>query len=165
MGRHDPSGLWLRGRVHNDRAAVDVPVGILATLLHGLRPVNKDIGPGGYRGFNEDSLPAEVTDHELAFPPGHGSALMDHPGPPPRMPQIVQYLLTGTPVCTPNTIRPVKFALMNRLAERLAWCLVLGIVALLVLAAWWFAGALGLWWAVGIYAAVLGGAYVAFRCI
>lgn len=165
VGRRDSAGQWLRGQVHNDRAAVDVPVGILATFLHGLRPFNSDIGPGGYRGFSEDSLPAEVSDHELAFPPGHGSALMDHPGQPPRMPQIVNYLLTGTPVCTPDTVRPAKFALMNRLVERLAWFLVFVVVALLVLAAWWLAGILGLWWAVGIYAAVLGGAYVALRSI
>lgn len=165
VGRHDSTGLWLRGRVHNDRAAVDVPVGILATFLHGLHPFNKDIGPGGYRGFSEDSLPAEVSDHELAFPPGHGSALMDHPGQPPRMPQIVHYLRSGVPACTPDTVRPAKFALMNRLVERLAWFLVLLIVVLLLLAGWWLATVLGLWWAMGIYAAVLGGAYVALRCI
>lgn len=165
VGWRTPNGRWHPGKVHNDRAAIDVPVGILATFLHGLRPFNQDIGPGGYRGFSEVNLPAEVSDHAQAFPPGHGSALMDHEGYPPRMAQIATFLATGNVEDDPQYTRPVGFSRWSRAIQRLAWFLVLLVIAVLVVVFFLLSGIIGLTLASVIYAVVLATVYVLLRVL
>lgn len=165
IGWSRPDGDWQAGKVHNDRASVDVPVGILCAFLRGLWPFNQDIGTGGFRGFNEEGLPTQVSDHARAFPPGHGSALLDHPGYPPRMPQIASFLKDGSVEVEPLDSRSTRFSTFSRAAQLLAWPVVLGVGVVLYILFIALMGSIGLALTVVIYAAVLATVYVLLRII
>ena len=169
IGYYD-GGQWQPGRVHNDQARVDVPVGILA---NGLRVLGyRDIGAGGFRGF-EGVNSTGVSYHPLhTFPKGHGAALMNHvgrkhnlPDYPARMPQIAAFLTDGTPCPEPKDTRSKGFAFLSRIAGLIIVVALLLILGLLALGFWGLLGWLGLIPAIAIYAIALILIYIGLRTV
>lgn len=161
IGGYTAEGGWRPGKVHNDRARVDVPVGILA---NGLRLLGyRDIGAGGYRGF-EGVTASGVTYHRAAFPKGHGAALVDHDGYPERMPEIARFLVDGE-VCTePQEPASRGFSYLSRIAWFVVLVGLIVIVGLLGAGTWLLSLAIGAW-ALLVLAVVLLLIYVGLRSV
>ena len=88
---NDGTRRWRDGAVHNERARTDVPVGVLAAFLAGLKPFNRDVGPGGTVGFvNAESI---VSQDDMMYPGGHSAALGTTN--PQRREEIATFLKKG----------------------------------------------------------------------
>lgn len=161
IGSYSNSGEWQEGRVHNDQARVDVPVGILA---NGLRVLGyRDIGAGGFRGF-EGVTAGDVSSHNARFPKGHGAALMDHDGYPARMPEIARFLESGQPCSEPHQSISPGFSRMSRVAWLIVLTALVVILAILGVGTWLLSLSIGAW-SLLVLAAVLLLAYVALRSV
>ncbi|MGO4690172.1 esterase/lipase family protein [Glaciibacter sp. 2TAF33] len=142
IGHYGADGLWEKGDVHNDQAQRDYPVGILA---NGLRLLGyRDIGPGGYRGFEGNSA-SGVTFHRTSFPRGHGAALMQHEHYPPRMHELARFLSTGQVCSEPHEPIDKTFAFWSRNAKVIIFIALLLIAIVLAGATWWLSLAIGPW--------------------
>ena len=95
-------------RLRNDRAAKDVPVGIICPAICGR---GNDIGPGGVTGFLDDH---ERKREVRYFAGGHGAALADDQ----NLDGVVEYALTGA-ATEPDVLVPGSkgFAFAGRLAR------------------------------------------------
>ena len=121
------------GRIRNDRAARDIPVGILCAALRGLGM--RDVGTAGVDGFHEwdDDAKTEI----YYYPGGHSAALTAD-----NLPRLVSFVLDGdviAPTALPRT-PPAGFSFFSRAAPRLARLLVVlgvaAIAAFLLLGPW-----------------------------
>jgi len=160
IGCFDENGQWQQGDVHNDRAAKDGPVGILAAILHGMWPFNQDIGSAGSRGFTNAPI---VTDHPLTWKGGHAGALGEHEGYGTRMDQIANFLSGEDPSCEPQKKRPFWFRFVSMFLQAIAW----GIVAVMVWGLYSLFGVAAAGWGVEIATVVYVGVavllYILFR--
>ena len=105
-------------RIRNDRAARDIPVGVLCAGLRGLGM--RDVGTAGVDGFHEwdDDAKSEV----YYYPGGHSAALSVD-----NLPRLVTFMLDGTvlePAALPRT-PPAGFSFLSRAAPTLARLLVI----------------------------------------
>ena len=90
----------------NHRAASDMPVGLLCSLLRGC--FMSDIGTAGFNGF----LPGDLRREVFYYKGGHGSALKDTK----NLAELIRYtLLGGTPTyaVTPD-LQPGVMSLLSR---------------------------------------------------
>ncbi|WP_405958492.1 hypothetical protein [Streptomyces phaeochromogenes] len=113
------------GHIRNDRAASDIPVGILCAGLRGLRM--RDVGTGGVDGFYgyDDDAKTEVFYH----PGGHSAALTEA-----NLPGLARYVLHGTVAPPPGGLlrgTSAGFGLLSRAAGPLFILLVLAVLAAL----------------------------------
>lgn len=159
IGYH-ANDAWHDGQVHNDRARKDYPVGLLANGMRGL--FFRDVGAAGVRGF-EGVQALNVTDHHHTFPKGHAAALNDHPGYPPRMPEIANYLTHGVICPEPLDHTSKPFAWLSRAAPYLMLILAAALLCGLVLGFLTLLGTAGPAVALAIYLAVLVTVFVALR--
>ncbi|GIF50740.1 hypothetical protein DFJ67_1850 [Asanoa ferruginea] len=120
-------------RIRNDRAARDIPVGVLCAGLRGLGM--RDVGTAGVDGFHEwdDDAKSEV----YYYPGGHSDAL--NAG---NLPRLVTFVLDGTVLkqdALPRT-PSAGFAFLSRAAPTLARLLVIlgaaAIAAFVALGPW-----------------------------
>jgi hypothetical protein len=110
------------GHLRNDRAARDVPVGILCAGLRGLGM--RDVGTGGVEGFYlyDDDAKTEV----YYYPGGHSAALTHD-----NLPRLARYVLEGALEKPPQLVRTPSagFGIVSRLAAPLFFVLALAILA------------------------------------
>jgi pimeloyl-ACP methyl ester carboxylesterase len=104
-------------RIRNDRAARDIPVGILCAGLRSLGM--RDVGTAGVDGFYrwDDRAKTEIYYH----PGGHGAALA-----PDNLPRLVTFILDGDvlqPAGLSRTPSP-GFSFLSRATPVFAWLLV-----------------------------------------
>ena len=93
LNMKDGTRRWRQGTVHNERARMDIPVGVLAAFLSGLKPFNRDVGPGGTVGFvNAESI---VSQDPMRYPGGHSAALST--SSQVRRAEIATFLKDGKP--------------------------------------------------------------------
>jgi alpha-beta hydrolase superfamily lysophospholipase len=130
--------------LRNDRAARDVPVGVLCSALRGL--LMRDVGTGGVDGFRwEDPIKTET----YYYKGGHGAALTHD-----NLPRLAAFVMDGANG-QPNDLVPEPssgFSMLSRAAPHLARLLTVVLLAGAVALA-----AFGPW-AVLVNAAVLIGA-------
>lgn len=156
---------WLEGRVHNDRARIDVPVGVLCSLLRALGM--RDIGTAGYDGFT--SKPGNmIVDHSRALTGGHGAAFKTQvrrrdatatgAGEPETADQrfelIARFLKGGESTDNPVYAQSRPFRLLSRFVGQpvVAWLLLLAPPTSL---GWYLVAATGWPMAVMIFAGIL----------
>ena len=97
LNMKDGTRRWRQGTVHNERARMDVPVGVLAAFLSGLKPFNRDVGPGGTVGFvNAESI---VSQDPMRYAGGHAAALSTSSRV--RRAEIATFLKDGKPAHLP----------------------------------------------------------------
>jgi hypothetical protein len=120
----------IRDVVHSDRATKDLPVGVLCSALRGLGM--RDIGTGGFAGFDE--VTATLFEHDHAFPGGHGAALTGDE----RLRQVAAFLRAGTLDTEPLADPSKLLSLASRGAGVFAKPFALGGLAYAV---WWVATA------------------------
>jgi hypothetical protein len=122
--------------IRNDRAADDVPVGILCACLRGL--LMRDVGTGGFDGFR--NAPPEVEE-VFWYRGGHSAAVTSE-----NLPNLVKYVVSTAPALprpggTPlSAVAPRAFASMSRWAPLFALLLLIALTALSVVwlrAPWW----------------------------
>jgi pimeloyl-ACP methyl ester carboxylesterase len=108
--------------IRNDRAARDIPVGILCAGLRGLHM--RDVGTGGVDGFYTYSSSAKTE--VFYYPGGHSAALA-----PANLPHLVRYILNGTTVPPPVLLRATTtgFGILSRAAGPLFAILTLAALA------------------------------------
>jgi pimeloyl-ACP methyl ester carboxylesterase len=153
---------WQDGVVHNERAYRDVPVGVLCSLLAGLRLKARSVGPGGVIGFVNPG--PGVSEDDLLYKGGHASALKTRTRG--RLDQIVAFLTSGAVTDTPRQpLGQVFRTLVNLLSSRWAYLLVAVVLALFVLLFLWLATFLPLWVPVVVYAAVVVVALIGLRVV
>ncbi|GAA1800250.1 hypothetical protein [Agromyces neolithicus] len=93
LNMKDGTRRWRQGAVHNERARTDIPVGVLAAFLSGLKPFNRDVGPGGTVGFvNAESI---VSQDAMRYAGGHSAALST--SSTMRRVEIATFLKEGKP--------------------------------------------------------------------
>jgi alpha-beta hydrolase superfamily lysophospholipase len=93
LNMKDGTRRWRQGTVHNERARMDIPVGVLAAFLSGLKPFNRDVGPGGTVGFvNAESI---VSQDPMRYAGGHSAALST--ASRVRRAEIATFLKEGKP--------------------------------------------------------------------
>jgi pimeloyl-ACP methyl ester carboxylesterase len=105
-------------QIRNDRAARDVPVGVLCAALRGLGM--RDVGTAGVDGFHgwDDKVKSEV----YYYPGGHSAALASD-----NLSRFVTFVLDGD-VIRPGSLPRMPsmgFSFLSRSAPVLAWLLVL----------------------------------------
>jgi alpha-beta hydrolase superfamily lysophospholipase len=128
---YDWQGRVADAQVHalrNDRAARDVPVGVLCSGLRGL--LMRDVGTGGVDGFRwEDPIKTET----YYYKGGHGAALT-----PANLPRLAAYVMDGANNRPKDLVREPssRFSLLSRAAPYLAWFLVLALLAAATAAIW-----------------------------
>ena len=97
LNMKDGTRRWRQGAVHNERARMDIPVGVLAAFLSGLKPFNRDVGPGGTVGFvNAESI---VSQDPMRYAGGHAAALSTSNRV--RRAEIATFLKDGRPAHLP----------------------------------------------------------------
>jgi alpha-beta hydrolase superfamily lysophospholipase len=136
--------------LRNDRAASDVPVGVLCSGLRALGM--RDIGTAGVDGFHRWDDPAKTE--VFYYRGGHSAALASE-----NLPGLAAYVMDGAatePVDLPRE-PPRSFSLLSRAAPYLGWLFVAGTVA----GGLWFLRT-GPWSAASNAGALAGGAVVAF---
>ena len=134
---------WTDGAVHNERARVDVPVGVLAAFLSGLKPFNRDVGPGGTVGFiNAEGI---VGQDDTLYTGGHSGALGT--SDPERRAQIATFLKKGKATDVPTAHPSRFFHWVGRILPMLSWLVVALLVALLAVLVWllWLPLGFGAW--------------------
>jgi alpha-beta hydrolase superfamily lysophospholipase len=107
--------------LRNDRAAHDVPVGVLCSALRGLHMT--DVGTGGVDGFRwEDPIKTET----YYYKGGHSAALTAA-----NLPHLAAYVMDGTNAQPPDLVPEPssRFSLLSRAAPHLARLLVLLLLA------------------------------------
>jgi hypothetical protein len=107
--------------LRNDRAARDIPVGMLCSGLRGL--FMRDIGTGGVDGFLwEDPRKTEV----YYYRGGHGAALASD-----NLPRLASFVMDGTSTQPDGLMQEPsgRFAMLSRAAPVFAWLIVAGVVA------------------------------------
>ncbi|WP_330309834.1 MULTISPECIES: hypothetical protein [unclassified Streptomyces] len=109
--------------IRNDRAASDVPVGILCAGLRGLRM--RDVGTGGVDGFYEYNGNAKTE--VFYYPGGHSAALTAA-----NLSHLARYVLHGTVVPPSGGLlrgTSAAFGLLSRAAGPLFVLLLLAVLA------------------------------------
>jgi hypothetical protein len=106
------------GRVLNECANHDVPIGILCSALQGLGM--GDVGPGGFTGFLNTDCITQVA----YFKGGHSQALI-----PKNQDRLIVFALGGNPE-KPSGLpgKPFFFGALSRAAPYLAWILVIALL-------------------------------------
>lgn len=107
--------------LRNDRAARDVPVGMLCSGLRGL--FMRDIGTGGVDGFLwEDPRKTEV----YYYSGGHGAALTSD-----NLPRLASFVMDGSNSQPDGLMREPsgRFSILSRAAPVLAWLAVAVLLA------------------------------------
>ncbi|WP_433040713.1 lipase family alpha/beta hydrolase [Dactylosporangium sp. CS-033363] len=110
------------GHVRNDRAARDIPVGVLCAALRGLGM--RDVGTGGVDGFY--AWDSDAKTEVYYYPGGHSAALAAE-----NLPALAAYVLKGDTAAPAGLSRDVSagFALLSRSSTPLAWLLLSGLAA------------------------------------
>lgn len=129
------SGTWKVGSIHSDRGRRDVPVGWLCSMLNGLG--NKDIGTGGFAGFDE--LDSNTMEHR--YPGGHGHMLTprateetSQQAMTTRMQEVARFIHYGTNHNPPPTPEARVFSWVSRILGTATKLWALMIVGLVILA-------------------------------
>lgn len=134
---------WKHGAVHNERARIDVPVGVLAAFLSGLKPFNRHVGPGGTVGFvNAEGI---VGQDDTLYTGGHAGALGT--SDPERRDQIAAFLKKGKVTDAPTAHPSRFFHWVGRIIPMLSWltvALLVALLAVLVVVLWNVPG-IGAW--------------------
>ena len=115
----DARGNRQVGRVLNERANHDIPIGILCSALRGIGM--RDIGPAGFSGF------VNASTFEVAYHPGgHGDALI-----PKNQDRLIDFVLGGNPP-EPSWLleKPFLFGGLSRAAPYLIWLILIGLLGL-----------------------------------
>jgi hypothetical protein len=120
-------------RIRNDRAARDIPVGILCAGLRGLGM--RDVGTAGMDGFHrwDDKAKTEIYYH----PGGHGAALAAD-----NLPRLVTFIMDGDVLQPAGLSRAPSpgFSFLSRATPALAWLLALltgaAVASFVVLGPW-----------------------------
>jgi pimeloyl-ACP methyl ester carboxylesterase len=111
------------GRVRNERANRDAPIGLLCSMLQGLPGKSmKDIGRGGFAGFRGDAV-LEIAYHEG----GHGKALEEA-----NLPRLVDYVFDRDPQELSLPKNPGYFFGLSNFFHHIGLVLLVGLLALIV---------------------------------
>lgn len=143
--RHPDENIRQVGRVRNERANRDAPIGLLCSMLQGLPGKSmKDIGRGGFAGFRGDAV-LEIAYHQG----GHGKALEAD-----NLPRLVDYVFDKNPQELDLPKDPGYFFGLSNFFHHIGLVLLLAILALIV---WipFIGGGFHLWTAIVVAAVLL----------